>query len=141
MTGAARLQLAKAGDAFVARWQGVAFEIDARGPDAIDCWGLACAWVRDVLHQPALPDWRAGDHGRAWIAQTMEREARAHWRPCPPRDGCLVIALRARAPNHIGIVWRGSVLHADEGRGQVILERLADFAQLHPTHSFGDYVP
>ena len=137
----AQLQLAEVGDAFVTRWQGLPFQLDARGPDAVDCWGLAMAWVSDVLRQPALPDWRVADHGRAWIAQTMTQEARTHWRPCPPRDGCLVLAIRFRAPNHIGIVWRGSVLHADECRGEVILERLADFQQLHPRHSFGDYVP
>lgn len=129
------------GDAFVDTWQGAPFEWDGRTRHGVDCWGLAIQFYAAV-HARQLPDWRRRAQGRAWIARTISGEAASHWFPLEsPRDGCLVLSRSQPAiPHHFGIFWRGSVLHAAEGRG-VILERLADFTALHPTHEFGEYVP
>lgn len=129
------------GDAFVAGWQGVPFAWDGRGIDGIDCWGLVVGFHAEVLRQ-VLPDWRRGANGRAWIAETLAREAASHFQPVTnPRDGCIALARRFRAPHHVGIVWRGSVLHACETRGAVVLERVTDFVTLNPTTAFGAYRP
>jgi cell wall-associated NlpC family hydrolase len=129
------------GDGFVAGWQGVPFAWDGRDLTGIDCWGLVVAFHAEVLGQ-ALPDWRRGEHGRAWIGATFAREAQGHFRPLPAAvDGAIVLSFRARAPHHAGIVWRGSVLHADDGRGQVVFERVTDFVTLHPRAAFGAYAP
>lgn len=135
-----------AGDTFVDFWQGAPFAWDGRSRAGVDCWGLAAAF-HAAVHRAALPDWIRGDHTRAWISRTIAEQARSHWRSAAqPHDGCMVLVLSAaptqgRAmPHHVGIYWRGSVLHAAEARG-VILERLADFAALHPHHEFGDYLP
>lgn len=123
------------GDAFVEHWQGAPFLWDGRTVQGVDCWGLVVQFHAAVIGQH-LPDWARGDHGTAWIAKTLAGQAVDHWRPLPgPQDGAIVKAFA-----HVGICWRGNVLHAVEGRG-VILERLPDFLNTHPGAQFGEYVP
>lgn len=129
------------GDGFVDAWLGVPFRWDGRDRHGVDCWGLAVKFFAAV-HARDLPDWRRRDASRAWIARTMAGEAREHWAPLAgPQNGCLVMARAGGiAPHHVGMFWRGSILHAAEGRG-VILDRAVDFDTLHPGAEFGDYVP
>ena len=128
------------GDEFVAAWQGVPFAWDGRDFAGIDCWGLVVRFYADVLGLD-LPDWQRGAHGRSWISQTFAREAKSHFlQLANPRDGCIALAFKAHAPHHAGIVWRGSVLHADQLRG-VIWERVTDFVTLNPGTVFGNYRP
>lgn len=123
------------GDAFLSDWQGAPFLWDGRSPAGVDCWGVVVRFHADVKGQ-ALPDWARGDHGRAWIARTIAGEAKTHWRPLDtPQDGAIVKALA-----HVGIYWRGGVLHASDHAG-VIWERWADFALQYPGAEFGVYVP
>ena len=137
------------GDDFVSAWLGVPFAWDGRSRDGVDCWGLLMLFHAEVFRL-ALPDWRRGDHGRAWIAATIAEQAKSHWRGLErPHDGAIVMALAGAspslpgdpraAPRHVGIYWRGGVLHATDTRG-VILERLAEFGACYPRHEFGDYV-
>lgn len=143
-------QLYALGDQFADAWLGVPFQWDGRDPGGVDCWGLVWLFHFHVLGQ-IMPDWRRGDHGRAWIAATIAGEQLQHWRALPrPHDGCITVAKAAapkrsdgtpRAlPRHVGIFWRGSILHAAEGKG-VVLERLAEFTLRNPAHEFGEYVP
>lgn len=123
------------GDAFAEAWQGVPFQWDGRTREGVDCWGLVVIFHRTVRGQ-VLPDWARRGQARSWIARTIAGEARAHWRALPaPADGCI-----AKAAAHVGIVWRGGVLHAAEGRG-VVIDRLPDFVRAHPSCEFGEFVP
>ena len=130
-----------AGDAFVNRWIGAPFQWDGRSPAGADCWGLAWCWHRDVLGV-ILPDWIKGARGRGWIWRTLadERAGPAWRRLEAPANGCIVVTLPAARPAHVGIFWRGGVLHAQEPDGAQ-WNPLALFALAHPGHEFGRYQP
>jgi cell wall-associated NlpC family hydrolase len=129
-----------AGDAFVNAWVGVPFKWDGRDRTGVDCWGLAWLWHRDVLGI-ALPDWVKGEHGLGWVRRTLAAEHAARWRRLAEGEpGCIVLTLPSTRPAHVGIFWRGGVLHAEEGAG-VQWNPLALFAMAHPGHEFGRYQP
>lgn len=129
------------GDAFVDRWLGACFTWNGRTRSGgVDCYGLALAFAREVLGLE-LPDWRRGDHCRSFVAALMTREAAHYPEHREPADGRLVVARAAdEGARHLGVCWRGRVLHADERRG-VVLERLAEFAAQHPRRSYLELVP
>jgi cell wall-associated NlpC family hydrolase len=130
-----------AGDAFVNRWIGAPFAWDGRSPAGVDCWGLAWCWHRDVLGVQ-LPDWIKGKRGRGWIWRTLadERAGAAWHRLEAPEPGCIVLTLPGARPAHVGIFWRGGILHAAEGVGTA-WNPLALFSLAHPGHEFGRYQP
>lgn len=120
---------------FVDAWQGVPFQWDGRSRAGVDCWGLVLRF-HETVHGLTLPDWARRGEARAWIAETIAEQSREHWRAlAAPADCCIV---KARA--HVGIYWRGGVLHATNGRG-VVWERWADFAVQYPGAEFGEFVP
>jgi hypothetical protein len=104
---------------------------NAKGPDAYDCWHLACAvsraiWGRELptVAVPANPSW-------AWMIGAIEHHPeRQRWALVPndamgvirAGDGALVLMARRDRPAHIG-VWlapeRG-VMHADPRFGVVL---------------------
>lgn len=126
--------LLQLGDDFAARWAGVPFQWGGRTRAGVDCWGLVLAFHADVKRE-ALPDWARPAKARSWVARTLAGAVPDHWRPLPsPADGCIVKALA-----HVGIYWRGGVLHATETQG-VVDERLQDFLLVYPSAEFGEFV-
>lgn len=121
------------GDSFVDLWQGAPFQWDGRTLAGVDCWGLVVMFHAMVKGQH-LPDWARRGEARAWVRRMIADKQKDHWAAlAQPVDGCI-----AKAPSHVGICWRGGVLHADETRG-VIFERLADFIQANPALEFGEF--
>ena len=103
----------------------------ARGPDAFDCWGV-CAEVyrRAGL---VLPDYTHEPLTRAQTAALMVGIAadRAEWIETP-EAWCFAFDRRR---GHVGLYWRGSVLHAARKVG-CILQRLNQFAVMYPGTTF-----
>lgn len=131
----ARPALHPMGDLFAEAWRGVPFRWDGRSQAGVDCWGLVMLF-HEIVKGEALPDWARRGEARGWIARTIAGETRSHWQGLPgPADGCIVKALA-----HVGIYWRGDVLHADEARG-VVLERLGEFLVHYPGAEFGEFLP
>lgn len=125
-------------DLFCNAWIGTRFQFDGRDRGGVDCWGLAWRFYRDCLGV-ILPDWTKGQNGEAWITETIAGEMVSGWRELPePVDTCLVITAPAKRPAHVGVFWRGGVLHAQRGRG-VVWEALGRFQQAYPAHHFGTY--
>lgn len=125
-------------DAFANAWVGVPFKWDGRDPRGVDCWGLVWRFYRDCLGE-TLPDWTKGDNGQAWIDATFAAELAEHWQPLPePRDFALAICPAGRRPAHVGIWWRGGVLHSKAGRG-VVWEAGGVFCQAYPGTQAGLY--
>jgi cell wall-associated NlpC family hydrolase len=123
------------GDAFAQAWLGRPFQWDGRSPVGVDCWGLVVKFYQEVRGE-TLPDWAGRRGGSAWVQRAIAGEARDHWRPLDqPTDGCMVKCLA-----HVGIYWRGDVLHSTLGAG-VVLQRLAGFCDVHPGCEFGEFVP
>lgn len=91
-----------------------------------DCWGVVELWYRHVLgievaDRASLP---AGNEG----LQAGFDAARV-WQPIgEPKDHCLVILrFRHLVAGHVGIFWKGSILHSSAGHGcvfQPITDRL-----------------
>jgi cell wall-associated NlpC family hydrolase len=125
------------GDDFANAWIGTPFLWDGRGRDGVDCWGLVVAWHADVANV-ALPDWVRGARNRAAVVRLFAAGHVSHWhRLDAPSPGCIVLAPVVR-PAHVGIYWRGGVLHAADGAG-VVWHPLARFAIAHPAHQYGLY--
>jgi cell wall-associated NlpC family hydrolase len=128
-----------AGDFFADLWLGAPFCWDGRDrATGTDCWGLVWLFHRDVLGR-RIPDWRRGLNDLAWCKRTIAREALAqpnHF--SDPSDGLIVTAMRPVGASHVGLVWRGAVLHAAHGRG-VVRERLAEFRAVNPRAAFVEY--
>jgi cell wall-associated NlpC family hydrolase len=128
------------GDEFVNAWIGAPFAWDGRTTAGVDCWGLVWRWHADVAGIQ-LPDWIKGAHNRGWMLRTFAAERESHWQTLDePEPGCIVLAVPAGRPAHVGIFWRGGVVHAAEGPG-VIWQPLAHFALAYPGHEFGRYAP
>ena len=100
---------------FIMKWLGTPHVYDGRDKQGIDCWGLVCAYYREVLGTE-LPDWRRADKSRRWVCEVMNAEtaARIDWID-QPQDHCIAFAVRNTGPHHAGIWWRGAILHVQEG--------------------------
>lgn len=98
--------------------QTVPYERGAGGPESVDCFGVVEQWYERVL---GIPLTERGDipPGHAGIQKGHERlrdwiELKA------PEDHCMVTlrALRWKY-GHVGIYYRGCLLHTDEATGCV----------------------
>jgi cell wall-associated NlpC family hydrolase len=128
------------GDEFVNAWIGTPFAWDGRTQAGVDCWGLVWRFHADCLDLE-LPDWIKGARNRGWLLTTFAAERESHWQAlADPEPGCIVLAMPAGRPAHVGIFWRGGVLHAAEGAG-VIWQPLPAFALVNGAHEFGRYQP
>jgi cell wall-associated NlpC family hydrolase len=110
---------------------GKPYQLGARGPDAFDCWGL-CAEVyrRGGI---VLPEFRAECMTHAQRAALVDDLADDHVDLVHlPDDWCFVYV---RREGHIGVHWRGSVLHCARPHGTV-LQRLDLFRRVHPGVEF-----
>lgn len=127
------------GDDFVNQWVGVPFAWDGRTLRGVDCWGLVWRWHRDVAGIE-LPDWVKGARHLRWVWATLDEERANHWAPLEgPVDGCIVLCLAARRAHHVGIAWRGGVLHAAAGSSGVAWQAAHLFALNYPRLEFGRY--
>jgi hypothetical protein len=126
-------------DDFVNNWIGAPFRWDGRSREGVDCWGLVWLWHRDCLGL-ALPDWIKGNRSRGWAHRIIAEEHAAHWHKLDkPEPHAIVLTLPAARPAHLGIFWRGGVLHADERAG-VVWHALARFAARNPRYELGRYI-
>lgn len=81
-----------------------------------DCWGLVEMWYKSWLNVD-LPDRADIQPGPAGLSKGFTRAK--HWqRIIAPEDHALAI-MRSRKikAGHVGIVWKKSVLHTEEGVG------------------------
>lgn len=102
--------------------------VNAKGPDAFDCYHLA-QYVQRNLFDRQLPDIDTPNE-RTWadiIAIIDNHPERASWRevPTPPGsliyagDGAIVLMAASRLPAHVG-VWcapERSIIHCDKPDG------------------------
>jgi hypothetical protein len=125
-------------DRFVNQWIGTPFRWDGRSLEGVDCWGLVWCWHHDVLGI-VLPDWIKGERSRGWCHRLMAEEHAEHWTALEgPRDHAIVLTMPASRPAHLGMMWRGGVLHADEAAG-VVWHPLARYRIAHRSLEFGRY--
>lgn len=126
-------------DAFANSWVGTPFRWDGRDRKGVDCWGLVWRFYFDCLGV-TLPDWTVGDLGADYIDGLVTGQLADHWRDIdPPGNFALVVCPQGRRPAHVGVIWRGGVLHSLQGRG-VVWEALGRFRQAYPNARFGEYV-
>jgi cell wall-associated NlpC family hydrolase len=110
---------------------GKRYAIGARGPDSFDCWGV-CAEVYRRAGR-ALPDYRAASLTHAQTRALVQDIAPDHadW-IATPEPWCFVFDRRS---GHMGLFWRGYVLHAARGKG-VVMERIDHFELAYPSLAF-----
>jgi len=103
----------------------------ARGPDAFDCWGVCVEVYR--RGGIALPDYAVEHLTHAQTADLVRGVAVDHgdW-IARPEDWCFVFDRRG---GHVGLHWRGSVLHAARTLGCVV-QNMALFEATHPSVAF-----
>jgi cell wall-associated NlpC family hydrolase len=99
-------------DAIVARFIGVPYAPDARGPDALDCWGLVLS-LRAALGLPVPPDFGAP------LLSTRDLRARLTTAAPPVAWGAPGSIAYSERACHAGIAWRGVVVHAIQRAGVV----------------------
>lgn len=105
------------------RYNGKPYIAGAMGPDAYNCWGLACAIERDHFDR-SLPQLAVEVDGltpRELIRLIRDHPGRGSWvEVLSPQDGDLVAMGRLNDEAHIG-VWAeidgGAVIHAIAGMG------------------------
>jgi cell wall-associated NlpC family hydrolase len=114
-------------DRWVNRWVGTPHVYDGRSLDGVDCYGLVWRFYLD-LYGIELPDWsRAGMYGTE-LARLIAKEKPNHWEPLAHSvDPCVALCHRARLPHHMGINWRGRIIHSIE-RGGVRADDINHFA-------------
>lgn len=93
----------------------------------LDCWGV----VRAL--RPDAPDYAASPDDQRALLRAFADGVRHHgWKLLnAPVDGCVVRLGRRMAGTHVGIWWRGRIIHATRERG-VVSDRPADL----PTFGF-----
>lgn len=105
-------------DEWWSKYVGLPFEEKGRGPDTFDCWG-ALRWI--MLHEKGivLPDYldtyqTTLDRS---LADVIEREKAAHWRPVDDPQAFDAILLKQRGvPMHVGLVTKpGWMIHCESG--------------------------
>lgn len=90
-----------------------------RGPDEVDCWGLARMVRHEVFGLPLLASYGAVDPDDKPTASQSFGEVKAGLSRVPPRPGALAICTVGSLDVHCGICieidGRLAVLEADEG--------------------------
>lgn len=87
-----------------------------------DCWGIVCIWYRERFGIE-LKERHEIDPGVSGMQAGFD--ARRDWSPVSaPRDDDVVVMRAAKGrvmldAGHIGIHWRGLVIHSSEGPGCV----------------------
>ena len=111
----------------------VPYERNARGPQALDCWGQVRLARLHLFGRPLLPafcDVASGDV-RAMTKEVVRAASAAGFAPCDPRPGAIATAWQGRTCPHVGIVvdidGRLRVLDTNVGAGPR-LHTLAGFA-------------
>jgi len=130
------------GDArWVNNYVGLPYELGARGPDVVDCYGLCMVVYREEFGIE-LPDWNDGVLELAGRARTIEQVLHSgEWTDLEePTEGCFVICHRTRAAHHMGLFFAGGVLHAARGAGSMF-EPLPRFCQQYGKVVFGVWRP
>jgi len=93
---------------------GVPWRSGGRDPAAgLDCWGVVMACC------PGVPDYGASpDDAMALARAFLTGSADPRWRALrEPLDGCVVAMGPAGRSTHVGIWWRGYVVHATREQG------------------------
>ena len=104
-------------DLWVNRWIGTPHVYDGRDLDGVDCYGLVWRFFLD-LYEIELPDWSRAGKSAPELARLIAREKPNHWEPITvPTEPCVVLCHRARLPHHMGIRWRGRIVHSIERGG------------------------
>jgi cell wall-associated NlpC family hydrolase len=83
-----------------------------------DCWGVVELWYRFILGQE-LADRANNSAGHEGLNAGFEQATQ--WKTIEePEDNCLVIMRTGRLfAGHVGVFYKGSVLHSDERHGCV----------------------
>lgn len=103
---------------------GVPFQYGARGPDALDCYGLVmeCARRNDVI----LPDFGFADD-QALVAAMMGASL-PQWRECEAKDGAVALIRIGKYVAHVGYLMGSNfMIHAWEASGGVSIVRIKDW--------------
>lgn len=115
---------------------GLPYREGARGPDAFDCYGLVAAVFRAV-RGVELPDFYQAAPGpqgasRAISAALAGEVAGGRTiRVEEPADFDIAIVGSASRPHHVGVVFKGGVLHASRAFGST-WHPIPRFATLYP---------
>jgi hypothetical protein len=106
-------------------------ERGARGPDSFDCWGLCVEVYRRA--GITLPDYTNDGLTRAQTVALIEGHAEdcVDW-IAKPVDWCFVFDRRG---GHVGLFWRGRVLHCARIVG-CVLQRFDQFEAMNPSLAF-----
>ncbi len=106
---------------------GVPFELNARGPDSYDCFGLLVEMYRRAgvsIHDPGTAESQSENQAMINIY------APEKWRKVAQRPGVAVLFRLGRFACHIGyVVDDMHFIHAWEGSGGVTRERLSLWKQ------------
>ena len=114
-------------DRWVNRWVGTRHVYDGRDLDGVDCYGLVCRFFLD-LYEIELPDWSRAGMAAPELARMIAREKPNYWEPlAEPVEPCVALCHRVRMPHHMGIKWRGRIVHSIE-RGGVRTDLIDHFS-------------
>lgn len=101
----------------------VPYERNARGPDALDCWGLV-RLARVHLHgKPMMPEFLAVASGdvRAMTKEVVRAASHCGFRRCDMKEGAIATAWRGQICPHVGLVvavdGRLRILDTNDGVG------------------------
>ena len=99
----------------------VPYERNARGPDALDCWGMVRLARLHLFGRPLLPAFSGVASGDVRAMTREVLHSAAGFAPCDPRPGAIATAWQGRTCPHVGIVvdidGRLRVLDTNVGAG------------------------
>lgn len=120
---------------FINRHVGTKYLVGGSGPEGMDCYGLVFAWFRDVKGI-ILPMWAWDGTPRMGARMMVEARKKQFREIEQPEDGCIVAVINTKLPHHVGIYYKGSVIHSARSHG-VILESMSRFKLSNPNLIFG----
>lgn len=101
----------KSAETFIRNWLGTRHIYNGRTYEGVDCYGLVLRYYQQVLGV-MLPDWKCESTSSAWISRAMDGIADEHFQPIPwPQDHCIALVRRIKKAHHIGVFYKGHILH------------------------------
>ena len=113
------------------------YELNARGPEAFDCYGLVIDFFRRAANI-RIPDWSVKDSQLETAVRVITKALNDSYDlvvpVVTPQDLDIAVLKRHKLAHHIGVYVNGGILHASINNKGVAWERESNFITVGRGH-------